>query len=75
MEDARATLGAANCGVPLIASAHARSIPELMERPAIRLLHRAHVFDKYVSPLRRAVGGFDCKITDWQDACKGERVC
>jgi stage III sporulation protein AA len=75
MEDARATLGAANCGVPLIASAHARSIHELMERPAIKLLHRAHVFDKYVSPLRRAVGGFDCKITDWQDACKGERVC
>ncbi len=75
IEDARATLGAANCGVPLIASAHALSIPELMERPAIKILHRAHVFDKYVSLLRRVSGGFDCKITDWRDACKGEQVC
>ncbi len=64
MADARATLGAANCGVPLIASAHASSIEELLERPAIKLLHHAHVFGKYVGLSRRAMGGFDYKITD-----------
>lgn len=67
MTDAHATLGAANCGVPLIASAHAASVDELLERPAIALLHRAHVFGKYVGLSRRAVGGFDYSITDWQD--------
>lgn len=65
--DARATLGAANCGVPLIASAHAATLQELLERPAIRLLHRAHVFGKYVGLSRRATGGFDYKITDWRE--------
>lgn len=67
MADARATLGAANCGVPLIASAHAASLGELLERPAIKILHRAYVFGKYVGLSRRAVGGFDYDISDWRD--------
>lgn len=67
MTDARATLGAANCGVPLIASAHAASVQELLERPAIEILHRAHVFGKYVGLSRRTIGGFDYHITDWHD--------
>lgn len=67
MADAHATLGAANCGVPLIASAHAASVDELLERPAIALLHRAHVFGKYVGLARRAVGGFHYNVTDWCD--------
>lgn len=75
MGDARATLGAANCGVPLIASAHASSISELMERPAIKLLHRAHVFGKYVGLMRRVAGGFDYKVTEWHDVAKGEGIC
>lgn len=65
MADAHATLGASNCGVPLIASAHAASLEELMERPAISVLHRAHVFEKYVRLRRRAGGGFDYEIADW----------
>jgi stage III sporulation protein AA len=67
MADAHATLGAANCGVPLIASAHAASVDELLERPAIALLHRSHVFGKYVGISRRITGGFDYDITDWHD--------
>ncbi len=67
MADAHATLGAANCGVPLIASAHAASIDELLERPAIEILHRAHVFGKYVGLSRRIAGGFDYNMTDWYD--------
>ncbi len=76
MADAHATLGAANCGVPLIASVHAASVDELLERPAIKILHRAHVFGKYIGILRRAVGGFDYAITDSRDIShKGEIKC
>ena len=67
MADAHATLGAANCGVPLIASAHAASIIELLERPAIEILHRAHVFGRYVGLSHRTIGGFDYTITDWHN--------
>lgn len=67
MADAQATLGAANCGVPLIASTHAASVDELLERPPIALLHRSRVFGKYVGLSRRITGGFDYSITDWRD--------
>ena len=67
MSDAQATLEAANCGVPLIASAHAASLDELLDRPAIRLLHHAHVFEKYIGLSRRVAGGFDYNITDWSE--------
>ena len=75
--DAHATLGAANCGVPLIASAHAASLRELLERPAITLLHRAHVFGTYVGLSRRATWGFEYDITEWKDIFteKGEIKC
>ena len=76
ISDARATLGAANCGVPLIASAHAASLEELLERPAIKILHRAHVFGKYIGLCRRASGGFDYDIHHWQEIFhKGEKKC
>ena len=48
-EDAEAILSAANCGVPLVATAHARTQEELLDRPAIAKLHRARVFDAYVA--------------------------
>lgn len=67
MADARATEGAANCGVPLIASAHAATVEELLERPAISILHRSRVFGRYVGLLRRASVGFDYTVTEWQD--------
>ena len=76
ISDARATLSAANCGVPIIASAHAASVDELMERPVIQILHRAHVFGQYVGISRRAMGGFDYDVTDLRGIdCKGERKC
>ena len=72
MADASATLGAANCGVPIIASAHASSLQELLERPAIKILHKAHVFEKYIGLLRHAVQGFDYTVTDWCDSAKNK---
>lgn len=50
--DARAILHAANCGVPIVASAHAASVEELLRRPAIRSLHDARVFSSYVALAR-----------------------
>ena len=60
-EDARAILAAANCGVPLIASAHAKSCTELLSRPAIQELHNAGIFDLYVG-LRRTGARFQYDI-------------
>ena len=73
MADARATLGAAHCGVPLIASTHAATLHELLERPAIKLLHRAHVFGKYIGLSRRLANGLEYDVTDWQDICAKEK--
>jgi len=47
-EDAAAILQNANCGVPLIATAHASDLSELLLRPAFKELHRARVFHTYV---------------------------
>ena len=68
MADARATLEAANCGVPIIASAHASSLEELLDRPAIKILHRAHVFEKYVGLSRHPTEGFGYSVTDRKTA-------
>ena len=67
MSDARAVLSASNCGVPLIASAHAASVSELLRRPSIRLLHRAHAFGTYVG-LTRDASGIRFAITDHKAA-------
>ncbi len=69
-EDADAILSAANCGVPLVASAHAKSLQELLRRPAIRALHRAGVFDIYVG-LNRQSNLFEFTFTDQADALDG----
>lgn len=57
-EDADAILQAANCGVPLIASAHAATVDELLRRPAIHRLHTAGVFGAYVGIRRDPANGF-----------------
>lgn len=69
-EDAEAILSAANCGVPLVASAHARSLAELLDRPAVAALHRAGVFDVYVS-LSRSGNRFSYGITHRRSASGG----
>ena len=73
--DASAILAAANCGVPLIASAHAGSVLELLDRPSIQLLHRYGVFGCYVGLKRDPMEGFSYHITSHREAdqfIKGE---
>ena len=56
-EEARLILSAQNAGVPMIASAHASSVEELLLRPNIRLLHDNRVFSYYVGVSRELVNG------------------
>ena len=56
VSDAEAILNAANCGVPIVASAHADSLSELLLRPAIRRLHEARVFSHYAGLTRGSDG-------------------
>ncbi len=56
-EEAMALVSSHNCGVPLIASAHAGSVEELLRRTGIRLLHEAEIFGAYVGITRE--GGVD----------------
>ncbi len=63
MRDANAILQAANCGVPLLASAHGDSVQMLLRRPSIAMLHRAGVFGAYVGISRSSSEGFSYQIT------------
>lgn len=65
--DAKAILSAAGCGVPLVASAHAASIEDLLARPAIHQLHTAHVFGTYIG-LCREGSRFSYTCTTWEEA-------
>ena len=47
-EEAMALVSSHNCGVPLVASAHASGVGELITRTGIRLLHEAGIFGAYV---------------------------
>ena len=67
-EDAAAVLSAANCGVPLIATAHASDVRELLLRPPLRRLHDARVFGVYAGLRRAPHEGLSYRLTDWQDA-------
>ena len=81
-EEARAILGAQNTGVPLIASAHASSLDELLSRPNIRLLHENRVFDYYIAISRERLNGrmsrcfcFDCVTRQEADRREGALLC
>ncbi len=72
-EEARLILGAQNTGVPILASAHAASVAELLARPAVRLLHENGVFDAYVGIVRERKRGrlskdFTCTFTEAKSA-------
>ena len=58
MDEARAIIAAQNCGVPLLATAHASDVAGLLRRSAIFELHRAGVFGAYVG-IRRVRGRRD----------------
>ena len=62
LNDANAVIRAANCGVPLLASAHAADARELLRRPAFRALHRAAVFGAYVGISRNGRADFHYRI-------------
>jgi len=47
-EEAESLLSAQNAGVPVIATAHASSVTELLYRENIRILHEHHLFSDYV---------------------------
>lgn len=66
--EAEAILSAANCGVPVIASAHAASLLELLSRPMMHRLHRARVFESYVGITRGAAGAFSYQVASWEEA-------
>ena len=69
MSEAQEIVSAHIGGVPLVASAHAASLGELLARPGLRLLHEARCFGAYVR-LSREAGeyryGYD--VADWEAA-------
>lgn len=62
-------LSVQNTGVPLIASAHALNINNLLQRKNIRLLHDNMIFKYYIG-LKRQGNKFDFTITKWEDINK-----
>ena len=69
-QEAIAIANAQNCGVPLIASAHASTLDSLMLKKGIAMLHRACAFGGYIS-LRIGVGGsFSYTSYTWEEAEK-----
>lgn len=74
-DEARQLLTAQNTGVPIIASAHAASVAELLARPSIHMLHEAGVFSGYVGLARETVNGrmarsFVCSYTPREEICR-----
>lgn len=66
--EAREIMNAHNSGVPLLASAHAGDLAELLAKPGIRLLHRARCFGAYVGITRRTGFDFDYDMNNWEAA-------
>lgn len=60
--EAMALVSSHNCGVPLIASAHAGSVEELLRRTGIMLLHEADIFGAYVGIKRDGKGAFSYDV-------------
>lgn len=69
MEEAREIVTAGACGVPLLASAHATHLRDLLARPAFTLLHEARCFDAYVRVMRHEERfDFTYDVTTWEAA-------
>ncbi len=69
VDEAMALISSHHGGVPLVASAHAGTVDELLRRTGIRLLHEARLFGAYVGITRREGGGdYIYRITPWEDA-------
>ena len=61
--EASAIKAAHNCGVPLLASSHAKTAPELLRRTGISVLHEAKIFGAYVGISRGQGKDFRYSIT------------
>ena len=62
-EESLELVAANNSGIPLLATAHAGDIEELLSRTGIRLLHEAGVFGAYVRIKRSANMSFSYDIS------------
>ncbi len=67
--EAQALLYSASCGVPILASAHAATLPQLLSSPPIAKLHEAGIFGCYAA-IRRRGGGIGFTFTE-RDALAG----
>ena len=67
-EEAMALVSSHNCGVPLVASAHAETVTQLLSRTGLRLLHEARIFGAYAGITRDGRGGFRYDITMHSDS-------
>ena len=68
-EEAMSLVASHNCGVPLVASAHAGSVAQLLSRTGLRLLHEARIFGAYVGIVRDGRGGFRYQV-DYHKDCR-----
>jgi hypothetical protein len=64
-EEARAIIGAQNCGVPLLASAHGADLGGLLRRTGIRELHIAGVFDSRDGNVKVSLFRDYRKVGEW----------
>ena len=69
LAEAQEILHTHSCGVPLVASAHAATLQELLSRPGLALLHRAQVFGASVGIMRHPTAFDFCyRIDSWEVA-------
>ena len=68
MDEAMSLISSHHGGVPLVASAHAGTVEELLRRTGIRLLHEARLFGAYVGIRRDGRGDFTYRITTDREA-------
>lgn len=76
MEDAQAIEDIARCGIGLLASAHAGSLSDCLQRPVLRRLMEGRAFDRYVL-LKRHRGRTFFRIWDengQEIGCREERI-
>ncbi|MBQ8551554.1 MAG: Flp pilus assembly complex ATPase component TadA [Clostridia bacterium] len=79
-EEVRQILSAASAGIPIIATAHASSVTELMAKPNIRMLHENGIFRGYAGISRENVNGmlsrcFTCSYTPHDSAFSEHEPC
>lgn len=67
--EARSILEAQNCGIPLLATVHGRTLADIFGRSGIRALHSGGVFEHYVGITRGENGGeYIYRISDREAA-------